>query len=253
MSELQKVGKDVENQAEMNRDSCSKTRGRKSNPNKVPSSKYEGSKFEESKFDEAVTSLDACVPNIYHLSVPLNMSSVHGISGIKQPQENETRSFPYKPLSMSNYDVEQSEIRLLLLKPGLKPSPIECSVENLAIAEARSLKFRALSYTWGPPEETETVLLEGIRVQVRKNLWQALYYLRSADTELCLWIDALSINQDDVEERNNQVSMMGLIYNKSVEVFVWLGPESHSSKVNYFGLGYFSGSSKYLHGLSSIF
>ena len=235
------MGEDVENHAEMNHDSCSKTRQRKSNPNKATSSEYEGSKF-----DEAETSLDACIPIIDQSSVLLNTFSVHG-----QPQENDTPKFPYKPLNMSNYDFEQSEIRILLLKPGLKPSPIQCSVQNLAIAEARSLKFRALSYTWGPPEETKTIILEGIQVQVRKNLWQALYYLRSANTELCLWIDALSINQDDVKERNNQVSMMGHIYNKAVEVFVWLGPESNSSKVRYCGHQYLSGSSEYLHALSS--
>jgi Heterokaryon incompatibility protein (HET) len=38
-----------------------------------------------------------------------------------------------------------------------------------------------------------------------------------------LWIDAICINQDDIDERNEQVRMMGNIYQKAERVTVWLG------------------------------
>jgi hypothetical protein len=40
-----------------------------------------------------------------------------------------------------------------------------------------------------------------------------------------LWIDALCINQDDVNERTQQVRMMGDVYSSAEQVIIWLGPE----------------------------
>jgi hypothetical protein len=44
-----------------------------------------------------------------------------------------------------------------------------------------------------------------------------------------LWIDAISINQNDTQERSHQVSIMGNIYLSSQMVLVWLGKEDPSS------------------------
>jgi hypothetical protein len=38
-----------------------------------------------------------------------------------------------------------------------------------------------------------------------------------------LWVDAICINQDDLEERNRQVSLMAFIYSRAQAVLVWLG------------------------------
>lgn len=38
-----------------------------------------------------------------------------------------------------------------------------------------------------------------------------------------LWIDALSINQRDIPEKNMQVTQMGYIYARAKEIIVWLG------------------------------
>lgn len=40
---------------------------------------------------------------------------------------------------------------------------------------------------------------------------------------LVLWVDALCINQKDVEERTSQVQFMGKIYAQCEEVIVYLG------------------------------
>lgn len=42
-------------------------------------------------------------------------------------------------------------------------------------------------------------------------------------TPLLLWIDALCINQDDLQERSHQVQMMKQIYSRASSVLVWLG------------------------------
>jgi len=75
----------------------------------------------------------------------------------------------------------------------------------------------------------KTIYLNGVLIEVRENLWQALYHLRSSNTELVLWVDAICINQNNIPERNQQVTRMGTIYGSAKEVIVWLGPEEAGS------------------------
>lgn len=44
-------------------------------------------------------------------------------------------------------------------------------------------------------------------------------------------IDRLCINQEDVEERNQQVGMMGEIYTRASTVHVWLGEGAPDTKL----------------------
>lgn len=44
-----------------------------------------------------------------------------------------------------------------------------------------------------------------------------------------MWIDAISSNQDDIPEGNQQVSRMGTLYSMADEVLVWLGLEANGS------------------------
>ena len=44
-------------------------------------------------------------------------------------------------------------------------------------------------------------------------------------TQRPMWIDSISINQNDTTERNNQVAMMSDIYSTAMSVVVWLGME----------------------------
>jgi hypothetical protein len=115
--------------------------------------------------------------------------------------------------------------------------------------------FEALSYCWGPTEPEEIVLVEPsendnandpltsksacIRtlpldskmdfLPVGPNLASALRHLRYPDRIRILWVDALCINQLDVEERQNVVARMGHVYKQASRVIVWLGCESNNS------------------------
>ena len=57
------------------------------------------------------------------------------------------------------------------------------------------------------------------------NLENALRRLRWLREPRTLWIDAICINQDDLDERAQQVMLMRKIYSKADRVLVWLGPE----------------------------
>lgn len=103
--------------------------------------------------------------------------------------------------------------------------------------------YEALSYAWGTADNSELVYIcssvdaqgEDFNVsshscallRIRANLACALRYLRYKDRIRTLWVDAVCINQLDLEERSAQVSRMGHIYRLATRVVVWLGPENH--------------------------
>lgn len=63
-------------------------------------------------------------------------------------------------------------------------------------------------------------------IQISANLYAALRRLRSPHGVLCIWVDAICINQQDDAERARQVGLMRDIYQNSDEVCIWLGESS---------------------------
>jgi predicted AAA+ superfamily ATPase len=74
-----------------------------------------------------------------------------------------------------------------------------------------------------------TIFCEGHATDVTTNLGNALRYLRQDDKELIIWVDALCINQQDVNEKTRQVGMMGEIYRRCSRVYIWLGPNDDAA------------------------
>jgi len=48
-----------------------------------------------------------------------------------------------------------------------------------------------------------------------------------------LWVDAVCINQSDLEERSHQVALMAEIYTRAQSVLVWLGAENPSADIKW--------------------
>ncbi|XXG95638.1 hypothetical protein Hte_001906 [Hypoxylon texense] len=124
--------------------------------------------------------------------------------------------YQYSPLEES-----RGEIRLLELHSGDFDDDINCSIRHAALAS--TLEFTALSYTWGDPKIRKAILLGGEAFEVTVNLFDALRHLRSSQETRTLWVDAVCINQGDVDERNKQVLRMRDIYTFANTVEVWLG------------------------------
>jgi Heterokaryon incompatibility protein (HET) len=151
------------------------------------------------------------------LGILLGNMSTGLISSIKN-------AYVYDNLNSSN-----KEIRLLLLKPSKSSkAQIECSLVNVSLNDNPT--FEALSYAWGNPTIVESILLDGQIFHVTSNALSALKGLRYKKQSRTLWIDAISINQDSLEEREAQLQLMGTIYRKSSSVRVWLGPDGEGDK-----------------------
>ncbi|KAG7411841.1 heterokaryon incompatibility protein-domain-containing protein [Fusarium sp. MPI-SDFR-AT-0072] len=97
--------------------------------------------------------------------------------------------------------------------------------------------FIALSYVWGYPKRKEgepphLITVDGVAFEVGPNLYFALTQLsRSMRIRqgFKVWIDAICINQADLDERSQQVTRMRDIYQSAWQVVIWLGPEEHES------------------------
>ncbi|KAK3386448.1 heterokaryon incompatibility protein-domain-containing protein [Podospora didyma] len=120
-------------------------------------------------------------------------------------------------------------IRLLKIEPSPRDSaPIACLLEDHKVAKGPQ-DYEALSYVWGNDPAECSVSINSRRFLVRKSLFGALLALRHATDWRTVWVDAICINQGDMEERNSQVRQMKSIYSQARLVNVWLGPATFGS------------------------
>jgi hypothetical protein len=93
----------------------------------------------------------------------------------------------------------------------------------------RLLKYKALSYTWGSPEQDRHhIVVDGKLLEVRENLYDFFgIYRKKWKKCRTLWIDAICIDQSNTHERNHQVGMMSHIYKRAQEVVIWLGRDTN--------------------------
>lgn len=127
----------------------------------------------------------------------------------------------YQPL------LYKDSIRILILHPSSNDlDPIICTIQHARLSDA-SLKYEALSYTWGLPGSKKIIQFSDSDqvLMVGENCYNALRRLRRKDVDRSLWIDAISINQDDLAERARQVRIMDRIYNLASRVVVYLGEQ----------------------------
>lgn len=128
----------------------------------------------------------------------------------------------HEPLPRDN-----DAIRLLTVLPEVKNGLLQCRLEIGKTTD----EFTALSYTWGPSTHDQAILLNGKHFHVRYNLWDFLHVAKDNFPENKLWIDAVCINQADINERNLQVRRMGQIYSSAVTTLTWLGRFTAPEKV----------------------
>ncbi|PMD43782.1 HET-domain-containing protein [Hyaloscypha variabilis F] len=125
--------------------------------------------------------------------------------------------------------LHENEIRYLALLPGKFSDPIDCRLIQGRDLPA-DVTYEALSYQWGPNSPEYSIAVNGVRTKIRVNLRNALRRLRKKGEQRLLWVNAICINQDDIPERNAQVSIMSTIFGRAEEVLVWVGEEYHDSR-----------------------
>ncbi|KAH7075067.1 heterokaryon incompatibility protein-domain-containing protein [Paraphoma chrysanthemicola] len=128
-------------------------------------------------------------------------------------------------------DLERRSFRLIrLLKADC--GSIQCELFHAWLDGVEdALEYEALSYTWGNGKELYEIEANGRRLEVTGNLFQALQHLRYQHEDRVIWIDALCIDQSNLEERGHQVRQMSSIYAGAENVIVWLGSATSDTDV----------------------
>jgi heterokaryon incompatibility protein (HET) len=122
--------------------------------------------------------------------------------------------------------LDKDSIRLVEIQPEANDrDPLVCTLEEATFGSRP--KFEALSYMWATERVDDAITLNGLPFKLGRNLLDALLFLRhqlaSGTARRRFWIDAICINQSDVEERNRQLWIMDQIYFRVSTVVVWLG------------------------------
>lgn len=131
----------------------------------------------------------------------------------------------------SSLNPSSQQIRVLHVQPAVDTaSMVRCSLEVCDI-EKDAIGYIPVSYVWGTEPETRSINLDGHPFRVKDNLHNLLLRLRKTDSIARIWVDAICINQADLSERSQQVTLMGDIYGLADSVVVWLGLGSKESKL----------------------
>lgn len=114
------------------------------------------------------------------------------------------------------------QIRVLDLLPGADDDSISCTIRLISLDSDET--YEALSYVWGDRVGEKEIDIAGHCVSVTANLYAALRRLRHAQHNTrTIWIDQLSVNQQDNLERSIQVALMRDIYRRCSSCVIWLG------------------------------
>ena len=124
---------------------------------------------------------------------------------------------------------EAHQIRRLRLLAGEFDDSLRGALEIVSLDGAP--QYEALSYVWGQELASAPMLVSNTELPITANLDVALRHLRMCNEERVLWVDAVCINQNDLDEKAQQVRMMRRIYYLAPTVRVWLGPPTHDGDI----------------------
>jgi hypothetical protein len=130
-----------------------------------------------------------------------------------------SKEYTYRPIRSTHV------VRVMILLPSRLGLRLRCLLQSVAVD--RLTNYEAISYTWGDESSTTSILCgadEG-EIQITENLELALLHFRQDDKPRILWADMICIDQKNIEERNNQVCLMGKIFSRAWRVLIWVGPE----------------------------
>ncbi|KAK1856534.1 HETdomain-containing protein [Colletotrichum chrysophilum] len=105
---------------------------------------------------------------------------------------------------------------------------IRCVLHTFRLAQIP--QYNAISYTWGPEAPTTLIEVNGQLKSVRLNCELVLRRARQHDTTALYWIDAICIDQENLEEKGHQVAIMGKVFGASHLVIAYVGEHADDSR-----------------------
>jgi len=123
----------------------------------------------------------------------------------------------------------ETHIRLLEVQQGDSEQHVVCAMSVWPLESAPP--YSAISYTWGDPALTTSITIDGRTMVVRQNGEYALQQTFAIEKKKkYVWVDAVCIDQTNVEERGHQVAIMGQLYRRAAQVFACVGLHADDSE-----------------------
>ncbi|RFU77969.1 het-domain-containing [Trichoderma arundinaceum] len=140
--------------------------------------------------------------------------------------ENQEPSIDYQYKALK----DDKSIRLLYLHTASSYHQLPIKVSLCEFPIDALPEFGALSYTWatedGLASLSRELLCEGASIKITENCEAALKRLRRRKEDQVLWVDAICIDQSNLEERGRQIGLMRQIYSQASWVALWVGDSS---------------------------
>ena len=123
--------------------------------------------------------------------------------------------------------LNRSQTRIVHIQPGSQSTQFVAYLEVIDLDFNSRPCYDAISYTCGDLTPVSSVYLTdiGIHLPIARNLTDAINRVLQDGIPGPFWIDAISINQTDVQERNQQVRLMTRIFVGAQQVLMWLGSD----------------------------
>lgn len=100
--------------------------------------------------------------------------------------------------------------RVLVLHPAIsRDAPVECRLRAFKLSNPP--RYEALSYTWDDQKPSRPIQYNGSKLLVTLNVEAALKQLRRGIFQRNVWVDAICIDQSNLDERSSQVPLMNKI------------------------------------------
>ena len=129
-------------------------------------------------------------------------------------------------------DLDTMEIRLLVVEAGRADQPVQCTIQHTALWPKPSVSYETLSYVWGDTTARGVVFCGQHQLDVPLSAEKVLRRMRHLDKPRTLWIDAICINQSDIQERSQQVGIMADIYFHTSQNLIWLGDSGEDPELD---------------------
>lgn len=105
---------------------------------------------------------------------------------------------------------------------------VRCGITTWPVDRMPS--YYAISYTWGDSKSNKTILINDKPFQVGTSCQLVLKQVHRYAKSRYYWIDAICIDQKNLDEKSKQVAMMGKIYKKADHVLACVGRHADDSR-----------------------
>lgn len=108
-------------------------------------------------------------------------------------------------------------------------SHIKCELTTWPADPDTLPSYHAISYTWGEHDSNIIIRVNGKPFPVRTNCEFVLRQARRHGQSRYYWVDAICIDQSNLDEKSKQVVMMGNIYRRAAHVLACVGDHAQDS------------------------